>query len=213
MSMFTKTNSTINNNILQLSTKNSTNLVYKTSQSNLYKLETLGEEAGLGISTLNKDNFVLTKHIDNMQLNNHENLNRKVQNNLATKQKLLSNNLLGSYAPFVKIFIIRGIGYQASVIENDVANLVEFPYNRYLSLRVGHSFLVYKPIPNYIGVKVSKKDRKLVIYGAVKEQVANFAKVIFKLRPPSVYTGRGIRIKKGMHRRKLGKKDIRKGKA
>lgn len=212
MSTFTKTNSIINNNVLQLSTKNSTTLIYKTFQSNLYKFETFGEEAGLGISTLNKDNFVLTKHIDNMKLSNHANLNHKTQNHLVTKQKLLCNNLLGSYAPFVKTFIIRGIGYQASVIDNDITNS-EFPYSRYLSLRVGHSFLVYKPIPNYIGVKVSKKDRKLVLYGAVKEQVANFAKVIFKLRPPSIYTGRGIRIKKGMHRRKLGKKDVRKGKA
>jgi large subunit ribosomal protein L6 len=112
--------------------------------------------------------------------------------------------------PFVKVFIIRGIGYQVDIVE--VSPTVEFPFSRYLSLRLGHSSLICKPIPNYIGVKIAHKDRKLVIYGASKEHVSNFAVKIFKLRPPSVYTGRGIRIKKGLHRRKLGKKDIRKGK-
>lgn len=131
-----------------------------------------------------------------------------------TKQSLLRNSMLGSYAPFIKIFIIRGIGYQADIIENDLMDsaVKEFPYDRYLSLRVGHSYNLYIPIPNYIGIKVSHKDRKLIIYGANKEKVANFAKKVWKLRLPSVYTGRGIRIKKAMHRRKLGKKDIRKGK-
>lgn len=135
-------------------------------------------------------------------------------NELHTKQSLLYNSMIGSYAPFVKTFVIRGIGYQADIIENELLGSVvkEFPYNRYLSLRVGHSYNLYIPIPDYIGIKVSHKDRKLVIYGANKEKVANFAKKIWKLRLPSVYTGRGIRIKKAMHRRKLGKKDIRKGK-
>lgn len=128
-----------------------------------------------------------------------------------TPNILFKNKVLGTYAPFTKTFMIRGIGFQADVIDNR-KNSNEFPYSRYLVLRVGHSFLIYKSIPNYVGVKVSKKDRKVVIYGANKEQVSNFAKEIFKLRPPSVYTGRGIRIKKGLHRRKLGKKDIRKGK-
>jgi len=139
--------------------------------------------------------------------------NKTLQNKTgsASLKILFQNQILGAYAPFTKTFMIRGIGFQADVIDN-YTNSNEFPYSRYLLLRVGHSFLIYKSIPNYIGVKVSKKDRKLVIYGANKEQVSNFAKEIFKLRPPSVYTGRGIRIKKGLHRRKLGKKDIRKGK-
>jgi len=99
---------------------------------------------------------------------------------MRTKQSLLRNSVLGSYAPFTKTFIIRGIGYQADLIENELTDNAakEFPYNRYLSLRVGHSYNLYIPIPDYIGVKVSHKDRKLVIYGADKEKVANFSKKI-----------------------------------
>lgn len=144
-------------------------------------------------------------------LNFNDNMNYLNKTSIFTNSKLFNNNMLSAYAPFTKVFVIRGIGYQADIIE-DVVVSPEFAHNRYLSLRVGHSFLIFKPIPNYVGVKVHKKDRKLVIYGSNKEQVSNFSKVIFKLRAPSVYTGRGIRIKKGLHRRKLGKKDIRKGK-
>jgi ribosomal protein L6P/L9E len=154
-------------------------------------------------------------HVQNsfLELNSTDNIqtiNTTTKSNVNTANSLVYSSLLGTYAPFTKTFIIRGIGYQADIIEEAFTS--EFPFSRYLLLRIGHSFLIYKPIPNYIGVKVTKKDRKLVIYGSNKEQVANFSKSIFLLRVPSIYTGRGIRIKKGQHRRKLGKKDIRKGK-
>lgn len=158
-----------------------------------------------------KENFLLKSDSKVIKLINNDILDTA---NLNVKQSLLFNSILGSYAPFTKTFIIRGIGYQADIVENSLTGteVKEFPYSRYLSLRVGHSYHLYIPVPDFVGIKVSHKDRKLTIYGANKEQVANFAKNIFKLRLPSVYTGRGIRIKKGMHRRKLGKKDIRKGK-
>ena len=87
----------------------------------------------------------------------------------------------------------------------------EFVEKRYLSIRVGYSYNVCLPIPNYIGVFINKKNRKVVIYGALKCQVLTFSKLLYNLRPSSVYTGRGIRYKKFTHKRKVGKKDIRKG--
>jgi len=88
----------------------------------------------------------------------------------------------------------------------------EFKYERYLSLRIGHSYTIYLPVPEYLGIKILHKDRKIVIFGFDKNKVYNFSNYVYKLREPSVYTGRGIRIKKKNHRRKLGKKDIKKGK-
>lgn len=203
--MYTKTNPP---NINTISTKFESDML-------LYKLiNEDGSMALLGQATdLSNLSGVIIKGSKNAMsaLSNQFTLTPKASITLFTNNALLRNKLFGSYAPFVKTFIIRGIGYQASIMENSLASK-EFPYSRYLSLRVGHSFNLYKPIPNYIGVKISHKDRKLVIYGSNKEQVSNYAKVIFKLRQPSVYTGRGIRVKKGFHRRKLGKKDIRKGK-
>ena len=58
-------------------------------------------------------------------------------------------------------------------------NTYEFPNSRYLSLRVGHSDHLYFPIPNFLGVKISKKDRKLVIYGFSTSLVSTFMKFIY----------------------------------
>lgn len=133
-------------------------------------------------------------------------LSSQLQKSLALKY----DNNFNLNAPYTKVFIIKGIGYQADIITNN--NNKEFVSKKYLFLRVGHSFNLYKTIPNYIGIKILHKDRKLVIYGFNKNIISNFSKFIYKFRPPSVYTGRGIRIKKFNHRRKLGKKDIKKGK-
>jgi len=111
------------------------------------------------------------------------------------------------------VLIIRGIGYRANLLENSNKSLHEdFDYKRYLCIRVGHSFNLYKAIPEYIGVKVVKKDRKLIIYGPDKNKVMSYINSIYVLRSPSVYTGRGIRKKGYRHIRKLGKKDLKKGK-
>jgi len=129
----------------------------------------------------------------------------------------ITNSLIHS-----KSYIIRGIGYRVQVVDNNwlfngnsneikqtVAN--EFPQERYLLVRVGYSYTLCLPIPNFVGVLVSKKDRKLTIYSQSKVLTSVFSQAIFKLRSPSVYTGRGIRLKKFAHRRKVGKKDVRKG--
>jgi ribosomal protein L6P/L9E len=128
-------------------------------------------------------------------------------------RRLLGPTSSNLYAPFVKSFIIRGIGYQADIIENNSKdNKNEFFYERYLSLRVGHSFNLYKPVPNDVGVAVKHKNRKVVVYGYDKNKVSVFSNEIYQSRPPSVYTGRGIRKKGFSHIRKVGKKDGKKGK-
>ena len=109
------------------------------------------------------------------------------------------------------MFIIRGIGYRISLISKVNFISVEFPAVRYLLIRVGYSYSVYLRVPNYIGIKISKKDRKLTVYGFSKNQVAIFSHQLHDLRKPGIYTGRGIRFKGIAPRRKLGKKDIRKG--
>jgi ribosomal protein L6P/L9E len=114
-------------------------------------------------------------------------------------------------APFVKSFLIKGMGYQAEVVES-ADNTKEFPYVRYLSLRVGHSFNIYRPIPDDVGVNISNRGRKIIIFGLNKTMISTFAKNVYAHRKPGVYTGDGIRIKGYKHRRKVGKKDGKKGK-
>jgi len=119
--------------------------------------------------------------------------------------------------------IIRGIGYRVYHICND-NNLgvnstfnysinTEFPNTSYLIVRAGHTTDLYQPIPAIIGIKISKKDRKLVIFCTRHSRVNYWANIIANYRRPSVYTGRGIRLKGVKITRKAGKKDKQKGKA
>jgi ribosomal protein L6P/L9E len=125
------------------------------------------------------------------------------------------NKKWGHYSLFSKVMIIRGIGYRAYYISNDLCinNDQEFLYSKYLLIRAGHTSDLYIGLPKTISIKISKKDRKLVIYGPSKILVSAIHKKIVTYRKPSVYTGRGIRTKGSKPIRKAGKKDKQKGKA
>lgn len=122
--------------------------------------------------------------------------------------------------------IIRGIGYRAFLLVNDFVNQTkevmvpvvnktietEFLYSRYLLIRAGHTTDLYQGVPESITIKTSKKDRKLIISGPDKSLVNYLAMKVVSYRKPSVYTGRGVRLKKAKQIRKAGKQDKQKGK-
>ena len=126
--------------------------------------------------------------------------------------KTINKNEYGQLYPFTKSFIIRGIGYQSDIFENTYVGFNEFTFKKYILLRVGHSFQLYYPIPDAINLKIKYKTRKITLYSSNKGQIFNFSKFICQAREPNVYTGRGIRIKKIVYRRKIGKKEGKKGK-
>jgi hypothetical protein len=68
------------------------------------------------------------------------------------------------------------------------------------------------PVPVNFSLKVSKKDRKLVLVAGHKSNLGCFVNRIIKYRSPSIYTGRGVRTKHKIQPRKSGKKDKQKGK-
>jgi ribosomal protein L6P/L9E len=76
----------------------------------------------------------------------------------------------------------------------------------YLSVSAGHDYTCTFCIPTLINVRVTKKNRRLLIYGPNKNLVMLFANQIYKLRPPSAYTGRGVRQKRIIVVRKKTKK-------
>ena len=154
------------------------------------------------------------------------------------------NHSEGFVQKFVKTLIVRGIGYRAFALKNDIvgpinsaalfinstrplfsapeldeaqeltlACALEFPTNRYLSIRAGHTRDLYLPIRERVKCATSKKDRKLVILSDDKIMSSNLAKTAHLYRRPSVYTGRGVRIKHVRPVRKAGKKDKQKGRA
>jgi len=83
----------------------------------------------------------------------------------------------------------------------------------YLMLRAGHTNDLCLPLNSAAKAVNSKKNRKLVVISNVQGISSNTAKQLWTYRRPSVYTGRGVRIKHVKPIKKAGKKDKQKGKA
>ena len=89
----------------------------------------------------------------------------------------------------------------------------EFSSPRYLMVRAGHTRDLSLRLHTLVTCAARKKDRKLVIASEDKILASNLARFVHLYRAPSVYTGRGVRIKHVKPLRKAGKKDKQRGKA
>jgi len=105
---------------------------------------------------------------------------------------LLFNLVKGVAEGFEKQLEMIGVGYRAAVKGQN------------LDLQVGFSHPTELPIPEGIEVKV-EKNTKIIISGADKQVVGQFAADIRQVRPPEPYKGKGIRYVNEYVRKKAGK--------
>jgi large subunit ribosomal protein L6 len=118
-----------------------------------------------------------------------ERLNRALH---GLTRSLIANMVEGVTKGFEKRLKIEGIGYQARM---DKKSLV---------LTVGFANAVTMPPPE--GVTVELPDpTTIVIRGADKQKVGQYAAEVRKVRPPEPYKGKGIRYENEYVRRKEGK--------
>ncbi len=87
---------------------------------------------------------------------------------------------------------VNGVGYRAAKQGND------------LVLTVGYSHQVIMPQPEGITIDVPAPN-KIVISGADKQKVGQFAAQVREKRPPEPYKGKGIKYADEHIRRKEGK--------
>lgn len=105
---------------------------------------------------------------------------------------LAANMVMGVSEGFQKRLSIVGVGYNAKV------------QGKELVLSVGHSHPVNMSVPE--GLKVEcPTATEIVISGADKQQVGQFASEVRRVRPPEPYKGKGIRYLDEQVRRKQGK--------
>jgi large subunit ribosomal protein L6 len=105
---------------------------------------------------------------------------------------LIRNMVVGVSRGYEKKLEIVGVGYLAAV-QKDV-----------LQLRVGYANELQVPIPG--NLKVTCPDQThVVIQGADKQAVGQFAAEVRALRKPEPYKGKGIRYDGEQVRRKAGK--------
>lgn len=121
-------------------------------------------------------------------------LSRKDRALWGLARQLLSNMVDGVTKGYQKKLEIEGVGYRAAVEGQD------------LVLTVGYSKPVRLPIP--VGLQVSVEKNLMVVSGASKEQVGQFAATIKRVRSVEPYKGKGIRYQGEYVRRKLGKKAV-----
>jgi large subunit ribosomal protein L6 len=118
-----------------------------------------------------------------------ERLNRALH---GLTRSLIANMVEGVTKGFEKRLKIEGIGYQARL---DKKRLV---------LTVGYANAVEMAPPEGVIVELTEPTT-IVIRGADKQKVGQFAAEVRRVRPPEPYKGKGIRYEKEQVRRKEGK--------
>jgi large subunit ribosomal protein L6 len=118
-------------------------------------------------------------------------------------RSLIANMVEGVTKGFEKRLFVVGIGYQARVEKNEIV------------LTVGYANAVHLKPPAGVVVTVpSDKESKpidglptmtVIVQGADRQKVGQFAADIRHVRPPEPYKGKGIRYEKEQVRRKEGK--------
>lgn len=105
---------------------------------------------------------------------------------------LMANMVHGVTTGFSKELEIVGVGFRAQL------------QGTQLSLHVGFSHPVAMPIPHGITVEVPKPT-SIVIKGADRQLVGQFAANVRRVAPPEPYKGKGIKYLNETIRRKAGK--------
>ncbi len=108
-------------------------------------------------------------------------------------RSLVANMVQGVTAGYTRRLEIVGVGYQAQLKK---ANTV--------ALQVGYANQIVLEAP--AGVSVTVPDAThVVVSGADKQAVGQFAAIVRDVRPPEPYKGKGIRYEGEAVRRKAGK--------
>ena len=110
---------------------------------------------------------------------------------------LIANMVEGVTNGFSKELEVNGVGYRAQKQGND------------LVLTIGYSHSVVMTAPEGISIDVPAPN-KIIISGADKQKVGQFAAEVRSKRPPEPYKGKGIKYTDEAIRRKVGKTGAKK---
>jgi large subunit ribosomal protein L6 len=110
---------------------------------------------------------------------------------------LVANMITGVTDGFKKTLEIRGVGYKAELRGKEVA------------LNLGFANQLKMPVPSTLTVAVEPGQgeiaNRIIISGADRQQVGDFAAKLRKLRKPEPYKGKGIRYEGEAVKIKAGK--------
>ena len=105
---------------------------------------------------------------------------------------LIANMVAGVNEGFKKELEVNGVGYRAE------------KKGKQLVMKIGYSHDVIMDEPEGLTIEVPAPN-KIVVLGADKQKVGQFAAEIREKRPPEPYKGKGIKYTTEVIRRKVGK--------
>ena len=120
---------------------------------------------------------------------NDERLNKALH---GLTRSLINNMVTGVKEPFVKRLEITGVGYNAQIAGKEI------------KLQVGFANTIVLPIPEGVTCEVPQPT-EVIVKGADKQKVGQFAAEIRHVRPPEPYKLKGIKYQGEYVRRKAGK--------
>ncbi|MDH3590712.1 MAG: 50S ribosomal protein L6 [Planctomycetota bacterium] len=147
------------------------------------KLGTLTQQVPAGISVATEANQIKVTRI------NDEKRTRALH---GLVRSLLSNNVKGVVDGYKKELEIHGVSYQASATPKEIL------------LKVGFANTIKIAIPEGVKVELPNPTR-VVVTGADKQKVGQFAAEVRATRKPEPYKGKGIRYRGEQIQRKQGK--------
>ncbi|HUW84647.1 MAG TPA: 50S ribosomal protein L6 [Phycisphaerae bacterium] len=115
---------------------------------------------------------------------------------------LIANMIQGASTGFERRLEVHGVGYNCKLQGRQLLlNL------GYMGLAEGRPAQFVLDVPEGLEVEVTSATNpgRLMVRGADKQQVGQFAAEIRKLRPPEPYQGKGVRYEGEQIRRKQGK--------
>ena len=112
-------------------------------------------------------------------------------------RSLIHNMVVGAHDGFKKTLDVNGVGYRVAM---EGGKLV---------MNIGYSHQVTMEAPAGITIEVPNPNQ-IVISGADKQLVGQFAAEVREKRPPEPYKGKGIKYSDEVIRRKVGKTGAKK---
>lgn len=140
--------------------------------------------------TIHKDMKVAKE--DNTVVVSRPTENKKHKSLHGLSRSLINNMVEGVTSGFEKKLELNGVGYRANL------------QGKKLVLNLGYSHPIEMDQPEGIEVEVPSQT-EIIVKGANKQQVGNFAAKVRELRKPEPYKGKGIKYVDEYIRRKEGK--------
>ena len=112
-------------------------------------------------------------------------------------RSLVNNMVVGASEGFKKTLEVNGVGYRVAL------------EGKKLVMNIGFSHQVIMEAPEGITIEVPNPNQ-IVISGADKQLVGQFAAEVREKRPPEPYKGKGIKYSDEVIRRKVGKTGAKK---